>query len=87
MPMIKHQSFLENNDENEPFVSDKISLKISTGRSTTTLVFSIFICILMWLLSLLMGLFAYQVIFQKRKADAHGCMIGITTLFALPAIR
>ncbi|KAG1142958.1 hypothetical protein G6F37_007226 [Rhizopus arrhizus] len=87
MPMIKHQSFLENNDENEPFVSDKISLKISTGRSTTTLVFSIFICILMWLLSLLMGLFAYQVVFQKRKADAHGCMIGITTLFALPAIR
>ncbi|EIE91856.1 hypothetical protein RO3G_16567 [Rhizopus delemar RA 99-880] len=60
---------------------------IYVGRSTTTLVFSIFICILMWLLSLLMGLFAYQVVFQKRKADAHGCMIGITTLFALPAIR
>ncbi|KAG1467216.1 hypothetical protein G6F56_004531 [Rhizopus delemar] len=87
MPMIKHQPFVEDDDDNEPFVNDKISLQISTGRSTTTLVFSIFICLLMWILSLLMSLFAFQVVFQKRKVDAHSCMIGITTLFALPAIR
>ncbi|KAG1137425.1 hypothetical protein G6F37_011344 [Rhizopus arrhizus] len=87
MPSIKHQPVLEDDDDNEPFISDRISLKISTGRSTTTLVFSIFICILMWLLSLIMSLFAYQVVFRKRKADAHACMIGITTLFALPAVR
>jgi hypothetical protein len=66
---------------------DKMSLKILTGRSTTTQGFSIFICILMWLLSLIMGMFGYQVVFRKRRADAHACMIGITTLFALPAVR
>ncbi|CAO3622021.1 unnamed protein product [Mucor hiemalis] len=67
--------------------TDRISLKILTGRSTATQGFSIFICILMWLLSLVMGMFGYQVVFKKRRADAHACMIGITTLFALPAVR
>ncbi|PHZ10404.1 uncharacterized protein RHIMIDRAFT_245502 [Rhizopus microsporus ATCC 52813] len=79
MPSIKHNPVVEDDGNDVPF--------ISTGRSTTTLVFSIFICILMWLLSLVMGLFGYQVVFRKRKADAHACMIGITTLFALPAVR
>lgn len=67
--------------------TDRISLKILTGRSTATQGYSIFICILMWLLSLVMGMFGYQVVFKKRRADAHACMIGITTLFALPAVR
>lgn len=67
--------------------TDRISLRILTGRSTATQGFSIFICVLMWLLSLAMGMFGYQVVFRKRRADAHACMIGITTLFALPAVR
>jgi ABC-type dipeptide/oligopeptide/nickel transport system permease component len=80
MPTLVSDTIVSAND-------DKIALKIITGRSTTTMGFSIFTCILMWLLSILMGLFAYQVVFRKRRADAHACMIGITTLFALPAVR
>ncbi|GAA5805806.1 hypothetical protein HPULCUR_011332 [Helicostylum pulchrum] len=80
MPTLEHHQYRQNG-------TDRISLKILTGRSTTTQGFSIFICILMWLLSLVMGLFGFQVVFRKRRADAHACMIGITTLFALPAVR
>ncbi|KAI7896758.1 uncharacterized protein EV154DRAFT_584922, partial [Mucor mucedo] len=83
MPTLEHHQQYQNGT----VLSDRISLKILTGRSTTTQGFSIFICILMWLLSLLMGLFGFQVVFRKRRADAHACMIGITTLFALPAVR
>ncbi|RCH92740.1 hypothetical protein CU098_007531 [Rhizopus stolonifer] len=82
MPTLQHNPM-----QQDTLVNDKISLRIRTGRSTTTLVFSIFTCILMWLLSIVMGLFAYQIVFRKRRADAHSCMIGITTLFALPAVR
>ncbi|KAI8880927.1 hypothetical protein K501DRAFT_296163 [Backusella circina FSU 941] len=81
MPTLESDTTIMNGDD------DKIALKIITGRSTTTMGFSVFTCILMWLLSILMGLFAYQVVFRKRRADAHACMIGITTLFALPAVR
>lgn len=80
MPTLQHRQYASNG-------TDRISLKILTGRSTTTQGFSIFICVLMWLLSLAMGLFGFQVVFRKRRADAHACMIGITTLFALPAVR
>lgn len=83
MPTLEHHQQYQNGT----VLSDRISLKILTGRSTTTQGFSIFICILMWLLSLVMGLFGFQVVFRKRRADAHACMIGITTLFALPAVR
>ncbi|KAL0080878.1 hypothetical protein J3Q64DRAFT_1643857 [Phycomyces blakesleeanus] len=69
---------------NEP---DRVGLKIVTGRSTTTLGFSIFVCTLMWALTLIMSLFGYQVAVKKRRVDAHACMIGITMLFALPALR
>ncbi|KAI8144019.1 hypothetical protein BJV82DRAFT_556856 [Fennellomyces sp. T-0311] len=71
----------------EPNETDRVGLKIDTGRSTTTLGFSIFICILMWALSLVLTVFAFQVIVRNRRVDAHACMIGISMLFALPALR
>jgi hypothetical protein len=69
------------------YVTDKIGLKIVAGRSTTTLGFSIFICILMWALSLVIALISYQVVLRGRRVDAHSTMLGITMLFALPALR
>jgi hypothetical protein len=67
--------------------TDKIGLKIVAGRSTTTLGFSIFICILMWALSLVIAVISYQVVFRGRRVDAHSTMLGISMLFALPALR
>ncbi|KAI8339675.1 hypothetical protein BC941DRAFT_349528, partial [Chlamydoabsidia padenii] len=64
-----------------------LNLKIITARSTTTLGFSIFMCLLMWALSLVMAIFGYQVLFHRRSVDVHACMLGITMLFALPALR
>lgn len=69
------------------YATDKIGLKIVAGRSTTTLGFSIFICILMWALSLVIALISYQVVLRGRRVDAHSTMLGITMLFALPALR
>ncbi|KAI7862934.1 hypothetical protein BDF14DRAFT_1848989 [Spinellus fusiger] len=70
-----------------PHEPDRVGLKIVMGRSNTTLGFSIFVCTLMWALTLVMSLFSYQVVVKKRKVDAHTCMLGITMLFALPALR
>ncbi|KAG0168513.1 hypothetical protein DFQ30_004647 [Apophysomyces sp. BC1015] len=70
-----------------PSHSNRIGIKIVTRRSTTTWIFSIFVCLLMWALTLIMGLYGYQVGMKRRKVDAHACMIGLTMLFALPALR
>ncbi|KAF7722559.1 hypothetical protein EC973_002949 [Apophysomyces ossiformis] len=70
-----------------PAHSDRIGLEILTRRSTTTWGFSIFVCLLMWALTLIMGLYGYQVVRRRRKVDAHACMVGLTMLFALPALR
>ncbi|ORY95570.1 hypothetical protein BCR43DRAFT_475485 [Syncephalastrum racemosum] len=66
---------------------DRIILRIQTNRSPTTVGFTLFICVLMWALSLVMSIFSYQVAMRKRHVNAHTCMIGITMLFALPALR
>ncbi|KAI7860143.1 hypothetical protein BDC45DRAFT_564147 [Circinella umbellata] len=71
----------------EPNETDRVSLKIDTGRSPTTIGFSIFTCVLMWALSLVLTTFAYQVVIRRRRVDAHACMVGISMLFALPALR
>ncbi|CAO3646124.1 unnamed protein product [Cunninghamella echinulata] len=68
-------------------LNQRLGLKILTGRSTTTLGFSLFMCILMWALSLIMAMYGYQVLMHKRPVHAHACMLGITMLFALPALR
>ncbi|ORX61315.1 hypothetical protein DM01DRAFT_1316000 [Hesseltinella vesiculosa] len=64
-----------------------LGLQILTGRSNTTLGFSLFMCLLMWALSLVLAVFGYQVMFRHRPVHAHGCMIGVTMLFALPTLR
>ncbi|CAO3628291.1 unnamed protein product [Cunninghamella blakesleeana] len=65
----------------------RLGLKTMTGRSKTTLGFSFFMCFLMWALSLIMAMYGYQVLIHKRPVHAHACMLGISMLFALPAMR
>ncbi|KAI8070054.1 hypothetical protein BC940DRAFT_254439 [Gongronella butleri] len=66
---------------------ERLGLRILTGRSSTTLGFSLFMCLLMWALSLILAVFGFQVAFRHRPVHAHGCMIGVTMLFALPTLR
>ncbi|KAG0209822.1 hypothetical protein BGX28_009928 [Mortierella sp. GBA30] len=65
----------------------KISIDIFTRRSPTTIGFSLFIVMIMWLLSIAIGIIAIQVIRKYRVSDEHVLTLGITTLFALPALR
>ncbi|KAF9100461.1 hypothetical protein BGX27_000398 [Mortierella sp. AM989] len=65
----------------------KISIEIITRRSPTTIGFSLFIVLIMWMLSIAIGIIAIQVIRQHRMTDEHVLTLGITTLFALPALR
>lgn len=65
----------------------KISIEIFTRRSPTTIGFSLFIVLIMWMLSIAIGIIAIQVIRKYRVTDEHVLTLGITTLFALPALR
>ncbi|GJJ68783.1 hypothetical protein EMPS_01129 [Entomortierella parvispora] len=65
----------------------KISIEIFTRRSPTTIGFSLFIVMIMWALSIAIGIIAIQVIRKYRVTDEHVLTLGITTLFALPALR
>ncbi|KAG0311768.1 hypothetical protein BGZ97_011655, partial [Linnemannia gamsii] len=65
----------------------KISIVIFTRRSPTTIGFSLFIVLIMWMLSIAIGIIAIQVIRKYRVSDEHVLTLGIATLFALPALR
>ncbi|KAG0342272.1 hypothetical protein BG000_005787, partial [Podila horticola] len=71
----------------DPSDTYKISLEIFTKRSPTTIGFSLFIVMIMWALSIAIGIIAIQVIRKHRMTDEHILTLGITTLFALPALR
>ncbi|KAF9579876.1 hypothetical protein BGW38_003688, partial [Lunasporangiospora selenospora] len=65
----------------------KISIEIATRRSSTTIGFSLFIVMIMWAISIAIGIIAIQVVRRNRMSDEHVLTLGITTLFALPALR
>ncbi|KAG0345671.1 hypothetical protein BG005_001200 [Podila minutissima] len=71
----------------DPSDTYKISLQILTRRSPTTIGFSLFIVLIMWAISIAIGIIAIQVIRSHRISDEHILTLGITTLFALPALR
>ncbi|KAJ1981541.1 hypothetical protein H4R33_005232 [Dimargaris cristalligena] len=60
---------------------------ITTRRTRTTLFFSIFMMIVMWGLSLTLLTLAYQIVIERRDVPAPLLIVGITMLFALPALR
>ncbi|KAF9331247.1 hypothetical protein BG006_005888 [Podila minutissima] len=71
----------------DPSDTYKISIEIFTKRSPTTIGFSLFIVMIMWALSIAIGIIAIQVIRNHRIPDEHILTLGIATLFALPALR
>ncbi|KAF9333909.1 hypothetical protein BG006_002977 [Podila minutissima] len=71
----------------DPSDTYKISLQILTRRSPRTIGFSLFIVLIMWAISIAIGIIAIQVIRSHRISDEHILTLGITTLFVLPALR
>ncbi|KAI8905057.1 hypothetical protein EDD86DRAFT_249278 [Gorgonomyces haynaldii] len=61
--------------------------KISVSRSITTMFFSIFIVIGMWILSLSAFTLAFTLWFRNRKVEPPTIGLVASLLFALPAIR
>ncbi|KAI9145140.1 hypothetical protein BKA69DRAFT_665394 [Paraphysoderma sedebokerense] len=56
-------------------------------RSQLTQFFAIFVVILNWLLSLIMGFFAVQVLLKNRKVEPGALVPPCALLFALPSLR
>ncbi|KAG0234415.1 hypothetical protein BGW42_006625 [Actinomortierella wolfii] len=71
----------------DPTDTYKIAMQITTNRSSTTIGFSVFIVVIMWALSISIGIITIQVVRKHRESDEHILTLGITTLFALPALR
>jgi Domain of unknown function (DUF4436) len=61
--------------------------KISARRSATTIFFSIFIVVCMWLLSMTAFILAFTLWFRHRKVEPPTIGFVASLLFALPAIR
>lgn len=71
----------------DPSDTYKISIEIFTKRSPTTIGFSLFIVMIMWALSIAIGIIAIQVIRNHRIPDEHILTLGIATLFVSIALR
>ncbi|KAI9596982.1 hypothetical protein BDF19DRAFT_412510 [Syncephalis fuscata] len=63
------------------------SFFIRTRRTTTTVVFSVFICVLMWFLTLGLGILWMQLVVRGREVAPPHMSVGIAILFALPGLR
>ncbi|KAI9595873.1 hypothetical protein BDF19DRAFT_440374 [Syncephalis fuscata] len=63
------------------------SFFIRTRRTTTTVVFSVFICVLMWFLTLGLGILWMQLVVRGREVAPPHMSVGIALLFALPGLR
>ncbi|KAJ1648794.1 hypothetical protein IWQ61_009912 [Dispira simplex] len=68
-------------------VPETLDFKITTGRTQTTLFFSVFIMMVMWALSITLMVLAFQVTMERRTIPAPLTAVGATILFALPALR
>ncbi|KAG0244775.1 hypothetical protein BGW41_006333 [Actinomortierella wolfii] len=65
----------------DPTDTYKIAMQITTNRSPTTIGFSVFIVVIMWALSISIGIITIQVVRKHRESDEHILTLGITTLF------
>ncbi|RKP10851.1 hypothetical protein THASP1DRAFT_27390 [Thamnocephalis sphaerospora] len=63
------------------------TLYVRTRRTTTTIIFSLFVCLLMWLLTLSLSGLCTQMLMQGREVQPANMALGITLLFALPGLR
>ncbi|KAI8050619.1 hypothetical protein BDF22DRAFT_695876 [Syncephalis plumigaleata] len=64
-----------------------VSFYLRTRRTTTTIVFSIFVCILLWLLTIALGVFWIQLVICGREILPNHLSVGTAILFAMPNIR
>ncbi|KAL1918901.1 uncharacterized protein VTP21DRAFT_2282 [Calcarisporiella thermophila] len=69
------------------FDTDKIGVLMKTRRSDTTIAFSVFVGVLMWVICASFAYLAFQAVVKRRQVDSHFCSLGIALLFALPAMR
>ena len=76
---------------NLTFSQDKsnsvVTLTIVVKRAPTTIVFSVFIVLLMWFLSMSAFIIAFQARFRMRDVPAPLLAVFVSLLFALPAMR
>lgn len=63
------------------------SFYIRTRRTTTTIIFSIFVGILLWLLTIALGVFWIQLVVCDREILPNHLSVGTAILFAIPGIR
>ncbi|KAJ1652395.1 hypothetical protein IWQ61_007260 [Dispira simplex] len=63
-----------------------IVVDIQVKRASTALFFSIFIMLVMWGLALTMVL-SFQIVMERRQVAPNLTIIGVTMMFALPALR
>ncbi|KAJ1971246.1 hypothetical protein H4R35_005377 [Dimargaris xerosporica] len=64
-----------------------IRIYVSIERTALTLAFSIIIMVFIWGLALAQSTLTFQVLFSNRQASPGILVFGITTIFALPALR
>ena len=70
-----------------PDLANYLESETQFRRSKTTKFFSVFINILMWLLSLFLLAITVGIWFRKRKVEAPLLAFNAALLFAIPAIR
>jgi hypothetical protein len=78
---------LESLDVSDNSDGTLLNLQLQVKRSFTTRLFSMFVVILMWVLSLLTVSMALTPWMIKRKVDIPTITFGMGLLFALPAVR
>ncbi|KAJ1954610.1 hypothetical protein IWQ62_005718, partial [Dispira parvispora] len=64
-----------------------IVVDVQVQRASTTLIFCIFLMLVMWGLALTMVLLSFQILVERRQVAPNLTIIGVTMMFALPALR
>jgi hypothetical protein len=68
-------------------IGDTVSCNVKGTRSHTTILFSVFIALSMWILSLTTFILAFTLCYRQRKVEPPTIAVACALLFALPAIR
>ncbi|KAJ1973938.1 hypothetical protein H4R35_003858 [Dimargaris xerosporica] len=70
-----------------PDAPNVVLMGLVITRSTVSLVFSIFIMIVMWAMALTVTVMSFQILVNRRQVGDPLITVGATMLFALPALR
>ncbi|KAJ1953440.1 hypothetical protein IWQ62_005989 [Dispira parvispora] len=64
-----------------------VAISINAVRTKITLFFTLFIMLVMWSLAFTMSTLAYQIGISRRNVSPALLNVGISMMFALPALR